>query len=293
MFQQTHGGNAIILSMSTSGLTSAQHSANGSTEAPGHPVVFTDLDATLLDHDTYSWRAAEPALTRLRELRIPVVLTSSKTAAEIRNLQQDIGLIGTPAIVENGAGTVGIPTSGIGPDAQYHLLRARLNEVPDALRQCFKGFGDDSDEGVAEHTGLALSAAKLARQREFTEPGLWSGTDQQLHAFLHELTQRDVSVRQGGRYLTLSFGRTKADAMRDVMTHLGAQFSIALGDAPNDVEMLESADIGIVIANPYRDALPKLDGEKEGRVRRSIEAGPAGWNRAMLDVLLELGLYRH
>src|SRR5690554_8055371 len=29
-------------------------------------IVFTDLDGTLLDHDSYGWRAAKPAMARLR-----------------------------------------------------------------------------------------------------------------------------------------------------------------------------------------------------------------------------------
>ena len=53
-------------------------------------VVFSDLDGTLLDHDTYAWDAAKPALTRLALLGCPVILTSSKTAAEITVLQADM-----------------------------------------------------------------------------------------------------------------------------------------------------------------------------------------------------------
>lgn len=34
-------------------------------------LVFTDLDGTLLDHDTYSWEAARPALDRLKRQQVP------------------------------------------------------------------------------------------------------------------------------------------------------------------------------------------------------------------------------
>ena len=36
-----------------------------------HPAVFTDLDGSLLDHHTYSFESARPALERIREQRIP------------------------------------------------------------------------------------------------------------------------------------------------------------------------------------------------------------------------------
>ncbi len=276
--------------------------------------VFTDLDGTLLDHDTYSWQAAKPALERLARVGVPLILTSSKTGAEISKLQQELGLVEFPAIVENGGGTLygtgasslagaeGATAGGIADDvcsngssssasdSVYRDLRARLNRVSAPLRQCFEGFGDLGEVAVSDLTGLSLVAAQKACKREFTEPGLWSGSDQQLDAFLEELYQQGVSAQQGGRFLTLSFGSTKADAMQDVMGQLGCNFSIALGDAPNDVAMLEAADRGIIIVNRHRAQLPVLDGEREGRILRSHDAGPVGWNHAMLQQLDALGV---
>ena len=57
----------------------------GSRPVPPTPafVVFSDLDGTLLDHSTYSWKAAAPALAALRDRGIPLILASSKTSAEI------------------------------------------------------------------------------------------------------------------------------------------------------------------------------------------------------------------
>ncbi|MBW2618114.1 MAG: HAD hydrolase family protein, partial [Deltaproteobacteria bacterium] len=42
-------------------------------------VVFTDLDGTLLDDQTYSYDEAAPALEKCRRLGAGVVLASSKT----------------------------------------------------------------------------------------------------------------------------------------------------------------------------------------------------------------------
>ncbi|MEM7522055.1 MAG: mannosyl-3-phosphoglycerate phosphatase, partial [Pseudomonadota bacterium] len=36
--------------------------------------VFTDLDGTLLDHETYHWTAAAPALAALAAVNAPVIL---------------------------------------------------------------------------------------------------------------------------------------------------------------------------------------------------------------------------
>ena len=65
-------------------------------------LVFSDLDGTLLDHGDYSFEAAKPALKKIREHQIPLILTSSKTRHEIELLQRAMG-IHDPFIAENGA----------------------------------------------------------------------------------------------------------------------------------------------------------------------------------------------
>ena len=66
-------------------------------------LVFTDLDGTLLDYDTYAFDAAEPALDRLRRERIPFVLCSSKTRAEIEAVRTRLRNE-HPFVSENGGG---------------------------------------------------------------------------------------------------------------------------------------------------------------------------------------------
>jgi mannosyl-3-phosphoglycerate phosphatase len=85
--------------------------------------------------------------------------------------------------------------------------------------------------------------------------------------------------------LTLSFGRTKADAMTQVIHALKPDLTLALGDAPNDVEMLEQADLGVIVANPHHASLPLLAGERDGRIIRTRDPGPVGWNIAVNEIL--------
>jgi len=252
-------------------------------------IVFTDLDGTLLDHDSYSPAAAAPALARLRAAGVPVVLASSKTAAEIAPLRAALGFDDVPAIVENGAGLLE-PGADTPPGGQYDELRQALAALPADLRAGFSGFGDWGPDGIAEHTGLPPDEAARAARRQFSEPGLWSGSAADKTRFLDALAARGIAAREGGRFLTLSFGGTKAARMDDILGRYGRPFSVALGDAPNDVEMLERADLGIVVANPHRAPLPALSGEAEGRIRRTTLAGPAGWNAAILQVMVERGL---
>jgi len=72
-------------------------------------IVFTDLDGTLLDHHTYDYSPALPALAKLQERQIPLVFCTSKTAAEMIPFRTEIENV-DPFIVENGGGTY-IPES--------------------------------------------------------------------------------------------------------------------------------------------------------------------------------------
>jgi len=71
------------------------------TEPDSSLVVISDVDGCLLD-GRYSSDAASEALEALRARRIPLVLCSSKTSAELQALQERLGL-GCPFICENGA----------------------------------------------------------------------------------------------------------------------------------------------------------------------------------------------
>ncbi len=255
-------------------------------------LVFTDLDGTLLSHSDYSWDAARPALERLAHIGAGVVLASSKTAPEIAVLRHEMGLEQWPAIVENGAGLLKPHVQDSTGPSIYTQLRAALGNVAADLRIKYLGFGDMDAAQVADLTGLSPSAATLAKQRSFSEPGTWSGTPTEKAEFLKELAAQGIVAREGGRFLTLSFGGTKADQIARIIDDLNPLNTIALGDAPNDVEMLEAADFGVIIANPQGTQLPLLKGETQNRITRTTLAGPNGWNAAIMAHLARLEIQK-
>jgi len=252
-------------------------------------IVFTDLDGTLLDHETYSYAEAGGALALLRERRIPLILASSKTAAEILPLREKLGFQHCEAIVENGAGLLAPGNPDRNAATDYQQILDILSGLPNELRAGFTGFSDWSAQEVADRTGLSVQNSELAKQRYFSEPGLWSGDDQKFEAFCRQLKAKGVMVQQGGRFISLSFGGNKAGQMLELQKryHTTDQraCSIALGDAENDIAMLEAADLGVIIPNPDHKGIPRLAGEADGSIIRAVTPGPNGWNETIQTLL--------
>ena len=68
-------------------------------------IIVTDIDGTLMDHN-YDLSPALQTIQLLKNLKIPIILCTSKTASEVREIRQNIG-IDDPYIVENGAAIYG------------------------------------------------------------------------------------------------------------------------------------------------------------------------------------------
>ncbi|MFP3383991.1 MULTISPECIES: HAD-IIB family hydrolase [Tritonibacter] len=244
-------------------------------------LVFSDLDGTLLDHDTYDYTPALPAIADIKARGGLLILASSKTAAEMLPLHQALGLEDTPMIVENGAACLSPAYIG-SKDADYRAIR----EVLRSLGAPFRGFGDMSVSEVSAETGLSMVDAARAKTRQFSEPGVWQGDAHQSAGFLAALARQGITARRGGRFLTLSFGATKADQMQQLCRSYAPSYSVALGDAPNDIEMIATADRGVVVRNDHSPDLPGL--ANYPHILRTTLAGPTGWNDAMLQILDEL-----
>jgi mannosyl-3-phosphoglycerate phosphatase len=256
-------------------------------------LVYTDLDGTLLDHDSYSFEPARPALERLATLGVPVIPVTSKTLAELRVLTAQLGLDG-PCIAENG-GLLATPPAYFDTESQQQLvdgfaveyLSPRYTDIvatlADLRRSCgfnFQGFADLEPADVARLTGLSIAAAQHARQRLCSEPLIWRGSDVGFEQFLQELHRHDLTLVQGGRFWHALGQTDKARAIQRLNQHFtDAGFTefttIALGDSPNDSAMLQSADVAVVIRRNDGSWLQLETSQQKIETRAS---GPGGWN---------------
>ena len=262
-------------------------------------VVFTDLDGTLLDHETYDWRPAGPALDELRRRKIPVIFNSSKTKAEQIGLRAEIGNE-HPFIVENGAavfspqGYFEVEPHDTEADGEYRIKRfgASRDAIVALLAELraegydFEGFSDWTPQRLAEVANLPLERAVRALDRCCSEPLLWRGDPASLHYLEKRADAAKMRLVQGGRFLHLMGRFDKADALawlrRQYEQDGRPRSTVALGDSPNDAAMLNAADVAVVIRSARSESIQP---EGPERVIRSERPGPEGWSAAILDLL--------
>jgi mannosyl-3-phosphoglycerate phosphatase len=264
-------------------------------------LVISDLDGTLLDHDTYEYAEALPALDRLKRVQAPLVLCSSKTRAEMIPLWQELGL-DAPLITENGGGVfapassplaLGAGWEEVSPEWQVRRLGLNISQV----RQRFarfkdrfeaRGFGDLSDQEVSHLTGLSLEQAAAARGREFNEPVVLPQPGEQEAGFRKAANDQGLTLTQGGRFFHLLAGADKGRATKLVIDLYRDQdpdlVTMGLGDSPNDLPMLSVVDDPVLVARP--DGIhAKID---LAGLRLQPQPGPRGWNQAVLTKIKEV-----
>lgn len=253
-------------------------------------MIVTDLDGSLLDHHDYNWEAASEWLTRLKQHAIPVVICSSKTAAEIIPLQKSLGLSGTPFIAENGAHVALHGESALKnePEENYLALCDTLRTLQATYR--FSGFHDFSDAEVARFTGLTLAEASQSRQRQASEVVLWRDDSDKLEDFRIALAEHDLALTQGGRFWhVMPAGCGKGIALTQLLQSLAQQkgnspTTIGLGDGPNDAPMLEQVDYAVVIKG-FSKTPVILQRNDQQNIYHTAHVGPRGW-REGLDYFL-------
>ena len=263
-------------------------------------LILTDLDGTLIDHDTYSAEAAHPALTAARERGVPVVPCSSKTLAEMLALVTRLSLAPAPLIVENG-GAIWFPgewpevppTATAQADNSRLLvlglsaaqLRPKLDVVARATRTELRGFSHMTDAEVAERTGLAIDVAALARHRQFSEPFVCSGGLVELDVLDTAARAVGARVTRGGRFFHLTGPTDKGAAVRVVTgTCPPDTRTLGLGDAPNDLPLLQAVRDAAIVPQPANGLHPSLVAALPYAWHAPV-AGPAGWNAVVLDWL--------
>jgi mannosyl-3-phosphoglycerate phosphatase family protein len=267
-------------------------------------IIFTDLDGTLLN-EQYSFKPALEAIQIIRNMKVPLILCSSKTHAEILHLRKQLENT-EPFISENGGG-IYVPGEAKdelritsdelrvtkGKDYYVINLGASYNDLRNALKELraegfdVKGFGDMSVDEVVQLTGLNPADAKRAKQREFDEPFVFFGDKAGEAGLKRRIRSKGFNYTKGEIFHIM--GDSDKGRAVEIVKNIYAEknrkiMTAALGDSPNDIEMLQNVDYPVVVQ--------KKDGTYNRQVIRNVKGcikadgiGPVGWNKAIIELL--------
>ncbi len=246
-------------------------------------LIFSDLDATLLDHETYSFKEALPALSLIKKRKIPLILSSSKTYQEMIVIRKELSN-NDPFIYENGSGIYF-------EDKKFKMgtSHIKIKKVLFALKKefSFKTFSDLGPSGIQKETGLDINKSHRANQREYTEPIIWNDSIEKFNAFEQLLLQNNLIFTRGGRFMTVSGKQSKGDALLWVKKRYAGItkekiVTLALGDSENDINMLSCADKAVVVRHPKKSPL-NINNHSSAFITDAI--GPKGWNETLINLL--------
>jgi len=252
-------------------------------------IIFTDLDGTLLDHDTYSYAKAKQALSLIKKNKVPLIICTSKTRAEIETYQKKLGNK-DPFISENG-GAIFIPKNYFDfsfkydkEDSKYLIIKlgTEYRKLVDVMKKIKKNhevrcFNEMTSKELAKEANLNLNEAKLAKQREFDEVFTILNSKQKT-AILKEIKKAGFNYTIGDRYYHIMGNSDKGKAVKILLNLFRKQYgkitTIAIGDSRNDFEMLNAADKPYLVKN-------KNNKYASTKYSRAGGIGPDGVNRAI------------
>ena len=254
--------------------------------------VVSDVDGTLMDH-SYDLTPAKETIKLLQELSIPVILCTSKTAAEVKVIRKKLHLT-DPYIVENGAAIYGESLTKVNGEIilgeKYEILEKILCSISKEINFNLKPLNNLSDQEATELTGLKGHSLELMRERHWSMPFL-NPPDDLKHKINICCKKYKVEIFRGNRMShLLSISSNKGEAIKELKKYTDNPNIkiIGLGDSPNDLPLLLNSDFKVVIPSPNGPNLKLLNDLKGYEVTIANEPNGYGWKNEINNLLKKL-----
>ncbi len=248
------------------------------------PVIFSDVDGTILDYTTYSYTQSLPAIRALAGRDIPLILVSSKTFTEMHTLHTQLELT-WPFIFENGAGIAN-------PDGTYSLHGKLYQELiaykPVIAQICGTVQWADSlsVEELSVYTGLPARKVKDMMARMASVLCIAPHT-LDIATINRKLRQYGLAITTGGKFFTVTDSTVnKGRAVQAIQSlyreKLGTIYSYAIGDGLNDADMFNAVDEAYFVGrkdlwDSIHHACP--------HIRETKKTGPSGFCEVIDKIL--------
>jgi mannosyl-3-phosphoglycerate phosphatase family protein len=243
-------------------------------------AIFTAMEGTLLDFETFDWSASRSVLAKLAAAKTPVIPVTAMTLDEMKPLAHEMGFRHAMIIEAGGAiarwKNHAWEVEPCGPDADTLLdLVSTIEERSGADLTVYSVLPEDEASRLSGRSGAML---RDSTRRHFSEPFLMERGD--INAVTKAAASLGFTIERGKRFYHLCRPGCETDAVNRVRAELGCEVAIALGGSPLDAQFLACSEIPIIV--PGLDGLPDPD-----LVKQFPDAwiaplpGSRGWASAM------------
>ncbi|HJQ35731.1 MAG TPA: hypothetical protein VKB93_01200 [Thermoanaerobaculia bacterium] len=243
-------------------------------------AIFTALDGTLLDFDTFDAGASRPLLQRLCAAGVPVIPISSMTLAELEPIARELGM--HHAMIIEAGGAIARWRNGAwevepcGPDADVLLdVVAAVEAASGADLTVYSVLPEKEAACLSGRSGAMLRGST---ERCFSEPFIVERGE--IADVARAASALGFEVRRGARFFHLCRLDAEGVAFSRVRDELGCDFTIGIGGSPLDAEFLLRSDVPILVPRPNGELDPELRAALPD-ARIAPAPGSAGWAAAV------------
>ena len=247
-------------------------------------IIFTDLDGSLLDKDTFEFNEIEDYFRELISKGIKIIPNSSKTEAELLDFNEQNNL-DLSFIAENGSSIHRL--NKIHQNLPDKIIISRtIDEIRNIYEENisldFKNkithileLEIEKQQKILE---LPLDKVKLAIKRDHSIPIQFNGTEIEKNEFIKIMNNSGLTIQTGGRIMNICDNVNKSKAMSKTMELINKEIdneiiTIGVGDNQNDIDMLKHSDYPCLVKNnSFDSSLLNID-----NLIKSTEPSPRGW----------------
>ena len=246
-------------------------------------LIFTDLDGSVLDRDTFKFDQIKEFIKKLISSGIHIIPNSSKTEIEIIEFNEELGE-NLAYISENGSVINGLnllnpnfPRKIILSREKKELIEIFKNKVPENLQNKCKFISTLNKDDQINIFGLSKTKLKNALNRKYTEPFLFEGNKNEKKDLKKILKENFLTIQEGGRVINLCDNVNKVKSMNRILKiykKIESSFKvIAVGDNYNDLDMLKNSDLPCLVFNDqFKEDQINID-----NLIISNKPSPEGW----------------
>ena len=221
--------------------------------------IFTDLDASLIQRDTFKFDEIKDYIKSLISKGIYIIPNTSKTEIEINEFNKELGL-NLPYISENGSSINGLNLINKNFPNQINLSRDKddifkifKKIVPENLKVKCRLIFKMEKKVQSEIFGLSGKKLKDALNRNYSIPFIFSGNLDQRRQLNEVVNKGGLTLHEGGRVINICDNVSKVKSMNKIIKMVKKTEDnvkiIGVGDNYNDLDMLKNSDIACLVFN--------------------------------------------